>query len=131
LPIALDLVAPQGTRSAPGVWRLLVAFPEWPKKSFLSQWKALNRTVKDACAALLWHLSQYAPLALVVWSAGKSLQCWFNASCEDELSQRRFMEYAVALGADSALWKKCQLVRLPGGVEECQRYLRAKSWESY
>jgi hypothetical protein len=83
---------------------------------WIRRWKDNRQSIKDACAALLWHLSQYAPLVLVVWSGGKSLQGWFTAQGEDELSQRRFMEYTVAVGADSATWKRCQLIRLPGGI---------------
>jgi hypothetical protein len=83
---------------------------------WIRKWEKGGRSVKDTCAGLLWHLSQYAPMVLVVWSGGKSLQGWFNAQGEDEASQRRFMEYACALGADSVTWKCCQLIRLPGGV---------------
>jgi hypothetical protein len=83
---------------------------------WIQKWETRGRSVKDACAALLWHLSRYAPLVVVVWSGAKSLQGWFNAHGEDEASLRRFMEYACALGADSATWKKCQLIRLPEGV---------------
>ena len=63
---------------------------------YLARWEKAGISVRDACASLLVHLSRYAPLALVVWSGGKSLQGWFNAT--EEL--REFFEYACALGAD-------------------------------
>jgi hypothetical protein len=65
---------------------------------------------------LLWHLRQYVPLTLGVWSGARSVQGWFNAQDQTEWELRRFLEYACALGADPATWKKCQLVRLPQGT---------------
>jgi hypothetical protein len=68
----------------------------------------------DEHAALLWHLADFAPLALVVHSGGKSLHGWFRAADHDATT-RRFFEYAVSLGADHATWTPCQLVRMPEG----------------
>ena len=87
---------------------------EWA--SWICKWEKRGRSTRDACAALLWHLREYAPLALVVWSAGKSLQGWFSARGEPEHHLRRFMEYAHGLGADRATWTRCQLVRTPEAV---------------
>jgi hypothetical protein len=84
--------------------------------SWIRKWKREGLLIKDICGALLLHLSQYAPLVLAVWSGNKSTQGWFNAQAQNEGQLRRFMEYAVALGADSAAWKKCQLFRLPQGT---------------
>ena len=36
-----------------------------------------GRDVRDLCAALLLHLAEKAPLALAVYSGGKSLHGWF------------------------------------------------------
>jgi hypothetical protein len=83
---------------------------------WIKKWEKAGRDVKDACAALLWHLSQYAPLTIAVWSGAKSLQGWFAGAGQEESTLRKFFEYAVGLGADSVTWKRCQLVRLPGGV---------------
>ena len=69
----------------------------------------------DEQAAILWHLADFAPLALVVHSAGKSLHGWFYVAERTEAQSRKFMEFAVSLGADSATWCKCQPVRMPGG----------------
>jgi hypothetical protein len=61
-------------------------------------WHAGGIGVADACAALLAHLAQYAPLTLAVHSGNKSLHSWFYAvgSSDDQL--RPFMAYAHALG---------------------------------
>ena len=79
-------------------------------------WEEACRSVRDACAALIWHLAEYAPLTLVVWSGGKSLQAWFDAWRQPEPVLHRFMEYAVMLGADHATWTRCQLVRTPEAI---------------
>ena len=44
---------------------------EWAP--WIRGWEKAGRSTRDACAALLWHLSQYAPLALVVWSGRQKL----------------------------------------------------------
>jgi hypothetical protein len=66
-------------------------------------------------AALLWHLAQFAPLALVVFSGSKSLHAWFWCEGQPEDKLRRFFDYAVSLGADPKTWSRCQFVRLPDG----------------
>jgi hypothetical protein len=77
-----------------------------------------DRNVADLCAALLLHLAETAPLALVVHSGGKSLHGWFYcAGCEEE-PLRRFMNYAVSLGADPATWTRSQFVRMPDGLRD-------------
>ena len=72
--------------------------------------------VQDICAALIDHLSTWVKPALVVHSGGKSLHSWFYCHGEDEADLRRFMNYAVSLGADPSTWTRCQLVRMPGGT---------------
>lgn len=69
----------------------------------------------DQQAAILLHLAEMAPLALVVHSGGKSLHGWFYCDGIPEESVRRFMEYAVFLGADDATWTPSQFVRMPDG----------------
>jgi hypothetical protein len=71
---------------------------------------------KDAQAAILNHLAQFAPMVIVVDSAGKSLHGWFACHGGAEEIVRRFFAEAVALGADPAAWNKCQLVRMPNGI---------------
>jgi hypothetical protein len=69
----------------------------------------------DQQAALLWHLAQYAPLTLAVFSGSKSVHGWFFCEGQAEDKLRRFFDYAVSLGADSKTWSRTQLVRLPDG----------------
>lgn len=67
----------------------------------------------NASASLLLHLAQYAPLALVVHSDGNSLHGWFYCHGQQEPKLQKFMQYAVSLGADPAMWTRCQ-------TQECQ-----------
>jgi hypothetical protein len=69
-------------------------------------------------AALLWHLAQKAPLALVVHSGSKSLHGWFFCAGQPEERLRPFMRLAVSLGADPATWTRSQFVRMPDGTRE-------------
>ena len=69
----------------------------------------------DEQAALHWHLREFAPLVCVVSSGGKSQHGWFNCEGIAEDITRRFMRYAVTLGADPATWTRSQFVRLPQG----------------
>jgi hypothetical protein len=69
----------------------------------------------DEQAAILWHLSRFAPFVMAVHSAGKSIHGWFYVADRSEKENRTFMDYAVSLGADPATWVKCQPVRMPGG----------------
>lgn len=74
----------------------------------------------DEQAALHWHLGSAAEamgwplLRLAVHSGGKSLHGWYGI-CEDEARAESLMVYARTLGADTATWNRCQLVRLPAG----------------
>lgn len=72
-------------------------------------------TTLDLCASLLAELARFAPLVLVVWSGGKSLQGWFPMAGVSELVAEQFFRRACALGADPATWSKSQFVRLPCG----------------
>jgi hypothetical protein len=70
----------------------------------------------DEHAALLAHLAGHAPLILVVHSGNKSMHGWFWCGDSSEDQWRRFMDYAVMLGADPATWTRSQMVRLPWGM---------------
>jgi hypothetical protein len=73
---------------------------------------------KNTQAALLWHLSGFGPLELVVNSGGKSLQGWFDCHDKTDAELLPFMQYAVSLGADDAMWTISQWSRMPGGVRQ-------------
>ena len=77
-----------------------------------------GRDVRDLCAALLLHLAEKAPLALVVYSGGKSLHGWFYCAGTTEKKVSRFFWYAVSLGADRANWNRAQFARMPDGLRE-------------
>lgn len=72
----------------------------------------------DQHATLLLHLASLAPLVLAVHSGGKSLHGWFYCAGQSEEVLRKFMRYAVSLGADPATWTRSQFVRLPDGVRD-------------
>jgi hypothetical protein len=72
----------------------------------------------DDHAAMLRHLSERAPMALAVHSGGKSLHGWFFSESQPEDRVRRFMNYAVSLGADPATWTRSQFVRMPDGARD-------------
>lgn len=69
----------------------------------------------DLCAGVILHLARFAPLVMAVHSAGKSVHGWFACAGQAETALRRFMNYAVTLGADRATWTRCQFVRMPEG----------------
>ena len=70
---------------------------------------------KDTQAAVLLHLAERAPLALVVDSGGKSLHGWFYCAGKTDEQIAPFFRLACALGADSANWRRCQFARMPDG----------------
>jgi hypothetical protein len=77
-------------------------------------------TPLDYQAGMLWILSMFQPLEMVVNTAGKSLHGWFH--CFNEAETQRLFVMARMLGADHALWGLCQTVRMPGGL----RYPKAE-----
>jgi hypothetical protein len=72
----------------------------------------------DEQSAILYHLAQRAPLAIAVHSGSKSLHGWFYCAGVAEEKVSRFFRYAVALGADSTLWTRSQLSRMPDGLRD-------------
>jgi len=72
----------------------------------------------DDQAALLWHLSLYGPLVLVVHSGAKSLHGWFACTGVEQQLVREFFHYACRLGADNHNWTRCQFVRMPSGTRD-------------
>jgi hypothetical protein len=70
----------------------------------------------DEQAAVLLHLARDYPLALALHSGGKSVHGWFYCAGQPEESLRLFMRRACRLGADYATFTRCQLVRLPEGL---------------
>jgi len=54
----------------------------------------------------------------VTHSGGKSLHGWYLALGKSRAELRRFMNYAVSLGADRATWTRSQFVRVADGLRE-------------
>jgi hypothetical protein len=87
----------------------------------IDQWEAAGATVQDACAAIILNLKQFGPLAMVVFSGGKSLHAWWYCDGEDESEGSRlhkFMAYACRLGADPRTYTRSQFVRMPGATRQ-------------
>ena len=74
-----------------------------------------DRGSLDEQAAILLYLAQFAPLAIVVHSGGKSLHGWFFCQGQSEERLRAFMHHAVIFGADPATWTRSQFLRMPDG----------------
>lgn len=72
----------------------------------------------DEHAALLLHLSEYAPLCCAGHSGGKSLHGWFFVAGQPEEKVLKFFRYACRLGADSKLWCRSQFCRMPDGTRD-------------
>jgi hypothetical protein len=89
-----------------------------PDAPMITELAADSIGIPDICAAVLHHLGTIAPLALAVHSGGKSIHGWFPTLGQSEERVRRFMRYAVSIGADPATWTPCQFVRLPGGTRD-------------
>lgn len=68
------------------------------------QWKALE------------YLSRNLPLVMIVSSGGKSLHGWFDVLDVPEATVQRFFDIACTLGADPAIYKVSQWVRMPYGT---------------
>jgi hypothetical protein len=84
----------------------------------LGKLRTQRRGVRDLSAALLLHLAEKAPLALAVYSGGKSLHGWFHCAGIAEEKISRFFRYAMSLGADRANWNPSQFARMPDGLRE-------------
>lgn len=84
----------------------------------------------SAQASLLTALhTDEAPLALVVFSGGKSLHGWFNVSGLRPSAKLFAFRRGVRLGADASLWDPCKLVRMPGGLRDNGSRQHVFFWE--
>ena len=64
-----------------------------------------GRDVRDLCAALLLHLAEKAPLALAVYSGGKSLHGWFY--CADVPEEKVLRPWYSSWSAPTPLSWSC------------------------
>jgi hypothetical protein len=77
-----------------------------------------DKGTPDEQAGVLLHLATKAPLTLAVHSGSKSIHGWFYCEGRPEETLRRFMSYAVSLGADRSTWTRSQFVRMPDGTRD-------------
>ena len=77
-------------------------------------------TPPELSAAVAHHwLDLGWPVALILFSGGKSVHSWIATwAHDDDTEAARMFSHATALGADPALWTPCQPVRCPEGKRE-------------
>ena len=84
-----------------------------PRRFFVVEFDGIDR---DTQAAALLHLSERAPLTMVVDSGGKSLHGWIFVAGKTDEQLRPFFQRVCALGADpAAIRNRSQFVRMPDG----------------
>ena len=89
------------------IGELLKANPNLPTP------KELSAGVAHQWLDLRW------PVALILFSGGKSVHSWIATwAHDDDAEAARMFSHATALGADPALWTPCQPVRCPEGKRE-------------
>ncbi len=108
------MIAEEGKRKSDGALSTRTLDNTGPRRFLVIEFD--DKRGEDSQAARLWHLSRLSPLVLALHSGGKSVHGWFCTHGEDEAGWLKFMRYAVSLGADKALWTRCQLVRMPDGT---------------
>jgi hypothetical protein len=86
-----------------------------PRMYFVADFDQGN---KDSHAALIAHLANYAPLAVVMDSGGKSLHGWFRTGGSSEELVSNLINYAISLGADPQMRVLCQFCRMPDATRE-------------
>jgi hypothetical protein len=70
----------------------------------------------DKQAAVIYTLASIQPLALAVFSGGKSIHAYFYVGALSEQELLEFQCLAIRLGGCTGPLNRCQLVRMPGGV---------------
>jgi hypothetical protein len=83
-----------------------------PRKYLITEF---DEGTSDEQSMFIHHLSQFAPLVMVLSSGGKSLHAWWKCDGVSEDATLQFFRYAVSMGADPATWTRSQFVRLPQG----------------
>ena len=89
---------------------------------YVRDWRNRKITTIDANVALIVELGTKGlprlPLAMAVYSGGKSLHAWYPCAGLGDDQVKPFMARAVRLGADKATWTRCQFVRMPDGTRD-------------
>jgi hypothetical protein len=68
--------------------------------------------------ACIKKLAEVLPVTLILHSGGKSYHAWFYVEHLEPKIVVDFLCGAAILGADPAVFVRCQLVRIPGGLRE-------------
>lgn len=73
----------------------------------------------DEQAALIGHLMKHeCDVQMVLFSGGKSLHAWVDVDKLVQADRDKLYRYAVALGADRAMFVPCQLCRTPNAIRK-------------
>jgi hypothetical protein len=78
----------------------------------------------DNQAAVIYKLATIRPLALVVFSGGKSVHAYFYMAALSEHELLEFQCLAIRLGGCTGLLNRCQLVRMPCGFNHSTERLQ-------
>jgi len=70
----------------------------------------------DGQCKIHYHLAKQRELRMLVYSGGKSVHGWYYVNGIPEEDNRKFMQYAISVGADLMMWTRCQWTRIPGGI---------------
>ena len=112
LIVPSPMSAPVGIRKSDGKLSAHTLDNTGPRRFLVTEF---DQGTPDEQSSIIWHLSQFAPLTMVVSSGGKSLHAWWRCRDAPADTVGSFFKYAVSLGADRATWTRSQFVRLPGG----------------
>lgn len=91
-----------------------IASPPEKRKFAIVEFDTNDTREQQAAVLSSLHAPSH-PLALAVWSGGKSIHGWFNVSGLSPYLKLRFYRFAAWLGADESLYDMAKLVRMPGG----------------
>ena len=72
----------------------------------------------EAQLACILKLSGVLPVTMILHSGGKSFHAWFHVEHLEAQTVLDFLSGAAILGADPAVFVRCQLVRVPGGLRD-------------
>jgi len=86
-------------------------------------------TLEDQIRLLSSLHTRGAPLALAVFSGGKSIHGWFNVSALAPRQKLYLFRRGALLGCDTTLWDLCKLVRMPGGLRDTGARQEVFYWE--
>ena len=86
-------------------------------------------TMEDQARLLSYLHTRAAPLALAVFSGGKSIHGWFNVSVLTPREKLYLFRRGALLGSDASLWDISKLVRMPGGLRPVNVRQEIYFWE--